>query len=488
LRRILRRSNRSRQYSQYAGGVAALVGRLVDVAATLTQLRFEASPGDQRRFRQLASKLASIRSDVLNGRIPGAIQFDTHEHSGAGVPLLGELEYTITLIPQVLAASQSTREYLPSPADLPQSTILVPDALVNPEHFRFALKGCLAASGSYVIYNAIDWPGISTAITTCLLTALSTIGASRQKQILRVTGAIAGGFFLGMGSQIFILPSVDSIGGFTVLFVLVTALCSWLLTSSPRLSYFGVQAALAFYLIHIQEFKIQTSLAIARDRVVGIILVLLMMWLVFDRLWGSPAGVAVKTALVSIFRLLAQLAREPVSNDVRAAIRNSFALRERINAQLDNVRSLADGVLFEFGPSRLRNLEMRNRIRQWQPQLRTLFLLRVASLNYRLQLPGFELPETVQACQRAYDERSAEMLEDMADDIEGRPGQVKITSEDSSQLLRRVLQTCSGPESRQLPTGRIDSFLSLLDGIDRLTASLARGPFGTHRFLEELPR
>ena len=75
----------------------------------------------------------------------------------------------------------------------------------------------------YIIYNSIDWPGISTAVTTCLLTALSTIGSSRQKQFLRFTGAIVGGFLSAWAAQIFILPYVDSIAGFTVLFVLVTA-------------------------------------------------------------------------------------------------------------------------------------------------------------------------------------------------------------------------------------------------------------------------
>jgi len=44
------------------------------------------------------------------------------------------------------------------------------------------------------------------------------------------------------------------------------------MTSSPRLSYFGLQAALAFYLINLQDFAAQTSLSIARDRVVGILL------------------------------------------------------------------------------------------------------------------------------------------------------------------------------------------------------------------------
>ena len=192
--------------------------------------------------------------------------------------------------------------------NIPHPTLLAPGALTNPEHLRFALKGCLAASSCYIIYNAIAWPGISTAVTTCLLTALSTIGSSRQKQFLRITGAIVGGFVLGMGSQIFILPNLDSIGGFDVLFVAVTALSAWFMTSSPRLSYFGIQVALAFYLVNISEFKMQTSLAVARDRVVGILLGLFMMWLVFDQLWGAPAAVEMRKTFISNLRLLAQFA------------------------------------------------------------------------------------------------------------------------------------------------------------------------------------
>jgi len=69
----------------------------------------------------------------------------------------------------------------------------------------------LTAGLCYIIYNGVDWPGISTAVTTCFLTALSTVGSSRQKQVLRISGAVVGGFLMGMGSQIFILPYLDSV-------------------------------------------------------------------------------------------------------------------------------------------------------------------------------------------------------------------------------------------------------------------------------------
>src|SRR5262249_42305052 len=183
-------------------------------------------------------------------------------------------------------------------------------------------------------------------------TALTSIGVSHQKQFLRLTGAVAGGFLFGMGAQIFLLPHIDSITGFGLLFAFVTAVAAWFMTSSPRLSYFGLQLALAFYLIHLQEFKIQTSLSVARDRVVGILLGLSLMWLVFDRLWGAPAAVGMKRTFLANLRLLAQFTAEPPPSDLNTAIRRNDAIRETINNNLDRVRALSDGVLFEFGPTR----------------------------------------------------------------------------------------------------------------------------------------
>src|SRR5262249_29209835 len=154
---------------------------------------------------------------------------------------------------------------------------------------------------------------------------------------------------------------------------------------------FGVQLALAFYIINLQEFKIQTSLTVARDRVLGILLGLVMMWLVFDQLGGAPAIVDMKRAFTSALRSLAELARGPVSTDQRVAIERCYSLRETINNSLDKVRILGDAVLFEFGPSRRQDLASRSRIVESNTQLRLLFLMQITWLKYRLQLPGFEL-------------------------------------------------------------------------------------------------
>jgi len=92
LRRVPRRSDYSPHYRSQMSGVVALVGGLVDVAATLTQFRFEPSSTDQQQLRKLAASIASIRTDLMNRRIPVSIQFNPNDQPSRGVPLLLDME------------------------------------------------------------------------------------------------------------------------------------------------------------------------------------------------------------------------------------------------------------------------------------------------------------------------------------------------------------------------------------------------------------
>ncbi|HTR25096.1 MAG TPA: FUSC family protein [Terriglobales bacterium] len=472
LRSNLQRSGYSPHHVEQMGAVVALAVRLLDIAANLMNLSFEPSDQDRARMHRAERNIAQIQSALLEDRIPSPIETLDAQSS---VPLLREMEVTVSLIPDVFSGSQSTRAFAPEPALAdPPSSFLVTDALTNPKHILFGLRGCLAASLCYVIYNAKDWPGISTAITTCFFTALTTIGASHQKQILRITGAIIGSFVLGMGAQILILPYLDSIAGFTVLFLAVTILAAWIATSGPRLSYCGVQVLIAFYLIHLTEFRMQTSLEPARDRVVGIFLGLFMMWLAFDQLWARPAVVEMKQTFIATLRCLAQFAREPVSNDLRAAAVRSYSLRETIGKNFDSVRGLADAVALEFGPSRNQDLAFRRRIREWQPELRTLFLMRIALWKYRVQLPGFELPEPVRMAQQEFDYQLGEMLDNMADRLEEKATLGKNGFEHSFEHLQETVWICCAEGMQNLLPARLHTFLALSGNVASLTMSLSK--------------
>ena len=469
LRRIIQRSNYTPLQAEQMGAVVALVGRLVDVAANASYLTPESSAADQQRIRVLTENVGTLREDLLNRRIPQSKNFDGE--ISTALPQLREMETAVLLIGKVFSGTHAVNMYAPPSTADPQLTLFARDALSNPEHIKFALKGCLAASLCYVVYNAIDWPGISTAVTTCFSTALSTIGSSRQKQVLRISGALVGAA-LGLGAQIFVLPHLDSIAGFTVLFVSVTTLGAWIATSSPRLSYVGLQLVLAFYIINLQEFTIQTSLAPARDRLVGILLGLVMMWFVFDQLWGIPVIILMKKALISQLRMLAHFSREPLSADYKLAAERSYTLREGINKNFDSIRASADAILFEFGPSRQAGLAWRNSIRLWQPRLRTLFLTRIALWKYRAQLPGFELPDTVLASQHYFDQQSAELLDSIADRLEGKRTQQKADLEESFERVEQAVRSCGLGQLQKTPEAQLGILLQLCSRLKGLVIAL----------------
>jgi multidrug resistance protein MdtO len=472
LRRLLQRSDYTQHYKQQMNAVVAAVGKLIDTTATLSEFTGPLSSSDRQKSRELTGTIARVRMDLLNRRIPGSIHFDATEQTSTCLPLLYEIEEIVSLIPQAFADSQSMGEYVPSFDDPRQPKLLRADAFTDTRHVKFALRGCLAATASYIIYKALDWPGISTAVTTCLLTALSTIGSSRQKQALRFAGAIAGGFVLGMGSQIFVLPCLDSIFGFTVLFVIVTAAASWFMTCSPRLSYFGLQLALAFYLINLQEFAIVTSLAVARDRVVGVLLGLFMMWLVFDQLWSAPAAVEMKKLFVRNLRLMAQVVREPLSSDPRVAKVRHFSLRETVTENFDSVRATADAVLLEFGPSRQQDMALRRRIRTVQVPLRTLFLTRMALWKYRAQTPGFELPKEVLNAQQVFDTQSANKLDAIADRIEDKFSSKTSDMEESFAHLEQVSSKTRSQQPPDILDHQVRTLLALSNRSEKLTSWL----------------
>jgi hypothetical protein len=98
-RRGLRRSDYSVHYRAQMSGVIALVGRLVDITANLTQLSFEPSVSDQRQLRDVAVTVGMIRADLVSRRIPASIQFNPDDELSHGVPLLREMENTVSLIP-----------------------------------------------------------------------------------------------------------------------------------------------------------------------------------------------------------------------------------------------------------------------------------------------------------------------------------------------------------------------------------------------------
>src|SRR5258708_21906288 len=105
---------------------------------------------------------------------------------------------------------------------------------------------------------------------------------------------------------------------------------AWVATAGPRLSYVGLQVAVVFCIINLQEFRIQTALAPARDRIAGVLLGLFMMWLGFDQLWCAPGVRQIRKTFTATLRLLAPFAKGPLLRDFKRSSGRRYFLRGAI--------------------------------------------------------------------------------------------------------------------------------------------------------------
>lgn len=195
----------------------------------------------------------------------------------------------------------------------PKPAFLAADAFTNPDYQRYALKTTAAAVLCYVTYSLIGWTGIHTAMITCYVAALGTTAETVHKLALRIAGCLLGAG-LGFLSILFVIPHLESVGGLMALVFLGILPAAWISAGSERISYAGVQVGLAFLLTILNGFAPSLDMAAGRDRIVGILLGNLVVYLIFTGIWPKSAVLDVQARLSRALSALARLAeREPAA-------------------------------------------------------------------------------------------------------------------------------------------------------------------------------
>ena len=382
LRALLATSSFDAGFHDLLATVIALTSQLMDLASNLVESAPLLSIEDQERCKATARNLGSVRSSLTRPECPAWIDLPFTSH--ASHPILIEIERTTDLIAQSFC-SESFRIHWFLPASAPTVSIseFVSNALRNPEHTKFAVRGTLSALVCYVFYMSTGWVGLAgPAILTCTLTARRLTGAGRHRQSLRFVGFLVGAGVIGWGTEAFILPQLNTIAEFALLYASVVWIGSWIATSGPRIAFSGFQIVLAYNLVNLNRFTINTSLVPARDTILGVVLGVVAMWLVFDHLWAQTSTASVRSLLLDTLRGVASFKTVSAGSrpeaDRRLAVESS-----RITRNFDKLRDLADFYAFESFPKTPHESLVNRSIRTLLPELRAFLLLNAGLLQHR---------------------------------------------------------------------------------------------------------
>jgi multidrug resistance protein MdtO len=119
--------------------------------------------------------------------------------------------------------------------------------------------------------------------------------------------------------------------------------------------------------------------------------------------------------------MFAELTEQLLEKDHVKAIRRIRTLRDQLNVGFQAASAQADAVLFEFGPSRQKGLQIREDIRRWQPSIRTLLQVQVASAQYLVHKPLSSLPEPIAEAGVVFEKDIAQVMHAMASEVGGKP-------------------------------------------------------------------
>ncbi len=337
----------------------ALIGtlnRIIEAASMLGAVRRALDPPqDRARMTLLRSALDDLRrsldGDLSSYRSPLEPGASLSNGAGPLALILDEMErHVAEIATQLRQLPTATPASAASGESGPPRHLFVSDALTNPVYLQFGLKVTLAAMLCYIVYTAIDWPGIHTCTITCVVVALSSAGATIHRASLRLLGALVGGG-LAILATVFVVPHLESIGGLLLLILPVAALSGWVTSGSERISYCGVQMAMAFFYGVLEAYVPNTDVTHARDRLVGIVLGIAVMAVIFNYVWPERAEQQMRAALAKAVRAAAALLRRhgrPVSGTAGASI---AAERSGIFENLVLAQRMAEVALFEPTPA-----------------------------------------------------------------------------------------------------------------------------------------
>lgn len=388
--------------------LAARIGAIAEAAARLSRALAERRPASAQDVAALAHPTELVGRDL------------------PFLPPLLEMERALSEVPAATTfldrtASQPRADLASSPLEGGATGFFTPAcSWSNTRDLRFALQVSLASMICYLLVAGLDWPGLSTAVVTCVVVAQSSFGATVQKAMLRIAGAIVGAV-LGIGSILLVIPYIDSLPPFLLVIGVCSAVAAYVVAGSARISYVGIQIALAFALTLLDSMGPSIDLVLPRDRVIGILLGNVVTAAVTFWLWPVLAGDEMRKSLVSALRHLAALSRFGIEGGGERVARPARGYRLQIHQDLAATLRLHAEAQFEPGAATAEHRARQDGLLALQREVQQVFLLIAGLVRNRLNVGIGQIELPSHGVLRTVALAIAPNLEAAARGLEGHP-------------------------------------------------------------------
>ena len=219
----------------------------------------------------------------------------------------------------------------------------------HPAAVRYSWKVALCVVVGYFIGLTTQRADLSTILTTIIVTALPTYGASLRKTILRIIGAILGGA-ISLLAIVLVTPNFESLPSYMLVTFIVLLISYYASLSSGRVAYAGKQIGTTFILVF-AGLRPALNIYSPLWRTWGILLGTVVVTVVFFMLWPEYAGDSLLPRLRQVIRNTLMLmpggARAGSEGEIETASNEITQLLSEIlqvadDARLEGRKSLID--------------------------------------------------------------------------------------------------------------------------------------------------
>jgi uncharacterized membrane protein YccC len=153
---------------------------------------------------------------------------------------------------------------------------------------------------------------------------------------------------LGLICTIWVIPRFETLATFLFIVFCVHGLAAWVSAGNDRISYVGLQIALAFDLGFLQGYGPPENIDPLRDRFIGIVIGICIATTVFALIWPESADLNARERLAACLRTIARLLRVGRgSNDSKNQSWQREQLELEIASRLSEANSYEEQAAFE---------------------------------------------------------------------------------------------------------------------------------------------